>query len=184
MNATTSTSSGPSASRSSRRRSNVVSSCDLVAEHRARMRLERDDGRAKAGRASGLDHGAMAEVDAVEGADRDRPLGRLELVDRRARRSREHRLRPDQLSVPVADRHELAVLDERRRAPRRSPRPAGRSRPGALSSRSARGAGGATRPRAAGRTRSVVGVLDPERTDRGAPERRQWPPSASAIART
>src|SRR5918994_506802 len=54
----------------------------VVAEHRARMWRERHDGGTQAGRDGRLDRGAVAPVDTVEGADRDRSLGGLELRGR------------------------------------------------------------------------------------------------------
>ena len=45
------------------------------------MRVERQDRGAQAGVARRLEHAAVAAVDAVEGADRDRALGRLQLAD-------------------------------------------------------------------------------------------------------
>ena len=48
------------------------------------MRVERDDGRRQPRRARRLEHAAVAEMDAVERADRDRAPGRAELL-RRAR---------------------------------------------------------------------------------------------------
>ena len=98
---------------SSRRRSNVVRSCDLVAEHRARMGLERDDRRAQARRLRGVDHGAVAAVHAVERADRDRALGGLGVL----RRAEDvHAITVSGRTVPAArPRHadERSRVDER-----------------------------------------------------------------------
>jgi hypothetical protein len=46
----------------------------LVAEHEARVRVERDHRRSQARRDRGRDHGAVPAVDAVERADGDRAL--------------------------------------------------------------------------------------------------------------
>ena len=51
----------------------------VVAEHEAWMGLERQHRRPEPGRLRRLDHRSVAEVDAVERAERDRPPGRLEL---------------------------------------------------------------------------------------------------------
>src|SRR6266545_1681099 len=52
---------------------------DVIAEHPARMRVERDHRRTEPGGPDRFDRGAMAPVDAVEGTDRNRALRRPQL---------------------------------------------------------------------------------------------------------
>ncbi len=52
---------------------------DVVPEHLPRVRVEGHDRRHEPGVQRRADHGAMSDVDAVEGADRDRPRTPLEL---------------------------------------------------------------------------------------------------------
>ena len=54
---------------------------DLVAEDGPWVRVERQDRGTQAGVTRRLEHAAVAAVDAVEGADRDRALGRVQLAD-------------------------------------------------------------------------------------------------------
>ena len=54
---------------------------DLVAERDPRMRVERDHGRRQPGGNRSLEHPPVAEVDAVEGSDRDRPSLPAQLAD-------------------------------------------------------------------------------------------------------
>ena len=103
---------------------------DVVAERDARMRVEGDDRRRRPGGTRGVEHAAMAEVDAVEGPERDRPRLRLELLH--------------------------AAGDDHRRASASS---------------------GGEQPLG-------VGLLDAERPDLGAPQRRAVAAERVAIART
>ena len=127
---------------------------DLVPEHLARMRMERDHGRQRPGLDRRADDRAVAEVDAVERADRDRARPPLELAGRagdlhRATGLELEHARPDRLG------HARDGLGGRRA----SASDAGISRSGSASSTP----NGPTAVR-----RSV----------------RQWPPSACAIERT
>ena len=133
------------------------SSSTLFAEHLARVRVERDHGRREPAAAStAAPHdGAMTEMDAVERPDRDRP--------RPARRA----LRRARSDVHAAASSVAARPARAHRA---------RIASGTRSSASAGERGRA--PRAAGSKHGVVdrvGLLDPERPDRGPPQRRAVP---------
>ena len=117
----TSTSSIPRAASSSSRRSSVVEELDAVAEHRPRVRVERDDGRRepRVDRAR-VEHPPVPAVDAVEGADRDRP--------RRALRARGiasdvHGTRPLEPRRPASASGGRRTMRVRRRPPRRGTGP-------------------------------------------------------------
>ena len=133
------------------------------------MGVERDDASSADPSRRRRDHRPVAPVDAVEGPDRDRALGRLEL----ARRARDDHAR----TVSGRASHRSRV--RRRRARRR--RSSGTGRPRAVDGSPA----GPIRPPPAveldsrqerqrlerRQDRLLVGVLDRERADRGAPER-------------
>ena len=157
VNSTTSMSSTPASASSSSRRSSVQSSSTRLPSTRPRMRVEGDHGRPQPRRRPPPDHGPMAQVDAVERADRNRPRQRLELAGLRATFTR---LRPRALERE----HAGATARARARAARRQ----------ALE----RDAGG-HQPRRLDRPR----LVDAERPDRRRRSVVQWPPSASAIAR-
>ena len=131
---------------------------DLVPEHVARVRMEGDDGRPRP-RLDGYAHdGLMADMDTVERPDRDRtPL-------------------PPELLGAACDPHRPPGTTSSSAASTRS-RTAGATR--ATASAGSRASASATESHPSGAASSTVN--GPTAVRRSV---RQWPPSASAIART
>ena len=127
----------PASAISSSRRSQRRQQLDPVAEHDARVRVERDDRRREPGVDRGAQDPLVADVDAVEGAERHRARAGLELLR------------------GTGDRHSAGTCSG--------------SRASASST---------------GMTRSGSASSDGERPTSVRRSVRQWPPSASAIART
>ena len=149
VNSTTSVSSTPSSASSSSRRSSVRQQLDLVAEHLARVRVERHDRRQRRPASSAAPSTARwPTVDAVERADRDRARPPLELrrrvrdftpasaagVARRLERRAAPHARPAPARAPSSGSR-ASTSDDRRAAARgRPPRPGtGRPRSAAAS---------------------------------------------------
>src|SRR4051794_1678597 len=156
---------------------------DAVAERDARVRVEGEDRRDEPGCEERIDDGDVAAMDTVEGADRHRARQRLE----RARAVRDvHGITVSGRSISPSP----AAIASRRPAWRRRTRPSSApttARPlrtaaasASSSSRSGRNGstsgGGTIRPGSASSTANGPTVVRRSST--------QWPPSASAIART